>query len=106
LYEVYWTFVDAHGFNENWYAIKERKTNKNAKLEGNLLILQLIVDGLKLQPCRPSFVQARDAIMKADEVGFNGEHVCLLWKAFALRGLGYSAKTGGIEAFDLPQECN
>jgi len=105
LYEVYWSFVDAYGFNEDWYAIKEKKFGKEETLAGNLIILQLIVDGLKLQPCRPTFVDARDAIIKADETGFEGKHVCLLWTAFAKRGLGYSAKAGGIEAFDLPKEC-
>lgn len=105
LYEVYWTFVDALGFNPDWYVAKQKKIDRYVKLEGNIIILQLIVDGLKLQPCRPSFVDARNAIIKADEVGFQGEHVCLLWTAFAKRGLGYSAREGGNEAFDIPKEC-
>ena len=58
---------------------------------GNTLALQLIIDGLKLQPCRPSFFDARDAIIQADMVLTGGENTCLIWKAFAERGLGEDA---------------
>ncbi len=33
---------------------------------GNNLANQLIVDGLKLQPCSPGFVDGRNAILAAD----------------------------------------
>jgi extracellular elastinolytic metalloproteinase len=103
LYEVYWAIVNEHGFEADWYKIRERAEGK--KVAGNLRVMQLIVDGMKLQPCRPSFIDARNAILKADEVNFDGEHSCLLWKAFAKRGLGYSARADGREAFDLPESC-
>jgi extracellular elastinolytic metalloproteinase len=54
---------------------------------GNSLIVQLVVDGMKLQPCRPGFFEARDAIIQADMNLTGGENHCLLWKAFARRGL-------------------
>ena len=104
LYDVYWAFVDKYGFNEDWYSVTEDRKN-GRELAGNILIFQLVVDGLKLQPCRPNFLDARDAIIKADEVNFNGEHVCLLWKAFAKRGLGFDARKGGVDGFELPKEC-
>ncbi|KAJ3211733.1 Fungalysin/Thermolysin Extracellular metalloproteinase 5 [Dinochytrium kinnereticum] len=72
---------------------------------GNVLALQLVVDGLKLQPCYPSFVDARDAILLADEALTKGENACIIWGAFARRGLGAGAKAGGREAFDLPKKC-
>jgi extracellular elastinolytic metalloproteinase len=50
---------------------------------------------MKLQPCRPSFFDARDAIIEADRVLTDGENVCLLWKGFAKRGLGYDAEVQG-----------
>ena len=31
------------------------------------MALQLVMTGLKLQPCSPGFVDGRDAILKADE---------------------------------------
>ncbi|KAI8812358.1 Fungalysin metallopeptidase-domain-containing protein [Cladochytrium replicatum] len=74
-------------------------------LAGNVRFLQLVVDGLKFQPCDPSFVDARDAILQADEVNFDGAHSCLLWKAFARRGLGKGARSGGRESVLVPAKC-
>lgn len=42
---------------------------------------------MKLQPCRPTILQARDAIFQADEQLTGGENSCVLWKGFADRGL-------------------
>ncbi|RKP10110.1 Fungalysin metallopeptidase-domain-containing protein, partial [Thamnocephalis sphaerospora] len=58
LYELYWNLVDKHGFTEDWYSASPK--------HGNTLALQLVIDGMKLQPCRPSFTNARDAILQAD----------------------------------------
>lgn len=74
-------------------------------LAGNIVMLQLVVDGMKLQPCNPSFIDARDAIIQADKINFEGKNACLLWSGFAKRGLGYTAKSGGKEKFDVPSEC-
>jgi extracellular elastinolytic metalloproteinase len=70
-----------------------------------VLALQLVVDGLKLQPCTPSFVDARDAILLAEKALTKGKNACVIWKSFARRGLGSSAKSGGIESFDVPKAC-
>jgi len=95
LWEAYWNFVDQYDFSTNWY-LGEGGNNK---------IMQDVVDGLKLQPCRPNFVQARDAILQADEVNFGGANYCLLWRGFARRGLGVDAAGGGVESFALPIGC-
>jgi len=57
----------------------------------------------------PSFTQARDAIILADQVNNQGANYGDLWRAFARRGLGFSAispdssdTAGVVEAFDLP----
>jgi hypothetical protein len=42
---------------------------------------------MKTQPCRPTLIQARDAILAADKALTDGENACLLWSAFASRGL-------------------
>lgn len=55
---------------------------------GNKLALRLVIDGLKLQPCYPSFVDARDAILLADQILTKGDNSCEIWSAFAKRGLG------------------
>ena len=59
------------------------------------IAVQLVLDGMKLQPCRPSFFDARDAIIAADRTLTGGENVCELWAGFASRGLGVDAKVEG-----------
>lgn len=77
---------------------------------GNNVALQLVIDGMKLQPALPSFLQARDAILQADVINNGGANLRALWTAFARRGLGLSAVDGGCastsvtEAFDLPAD--
>lgn len=77
---------------------------------GNNIALRLVMEGMKLQPCSPGFVDGRDAILLADEMLYNNAHRCAIWAAFARRGLGYSANQGsstnasdGSQAFDVPQ---
>ncbi|KAI8867101.1 hypothetical protein GQ42DRAFT_138996 [Ramicandelaber brevisporus] len=106
LYEVYWNLVDKHGWTDDWHSADIRY--------GNTLALQLVVEGMKLQPCRPSFVAARDAILLADRQLTGGENQCEIYKGFAKRGLGKGANIrgdlpwgGGIhtESFKLPAAC-
>jgi hypothetical protein len=61
---------------------------------GNYRAIKLVMEGLKNTPCNPGFVDARDAILAADQTLYNGVDVCTLWKVFARRGLGYSADEG------------
>ncbi|CAE6527032.1 unnamed protein product [Rhizoctonia solani] len=82
---------------------------------GNTLMLQLVILGMKLQPCRPSFFGARDAIILADQTLTGGENLCDLWAGFSSRGLGRDAAFipdhtpwgGGehIDGFAVPKEC-
>lgn len=62
---------------------------------GNTLITQLVISGMKLQPCRPGFFEARDAIIQADKVLTGGENECTLWAGFSERGLGPKAEVQG-----------
>lgn len=101
LWEVYWELVEAHGFNPDLAG--------DWTTGGNNLALQLVVDGLKLQPCSPGFVDVRDAILIADQALTGGVNACPLWTAFAKRGVGFSANQGSpnsngdnVAAFDLP----
>src|SRR5205085_12667980 len=57
-------------------------------LAGNNLILQLVTDGMKLAPANPNFLQARDAIVQADQVFTGGANRDDLCAAFAKRGMG------------------
>lgn len=76
---------------------------------GNDLMMQLVTDGMKLDPGTPNFLQARDSILQADLVMNGGANLDDLWTAFARRGCGYSATSpsgstsdGVVEAFDTP----
>ncbi|MCW5980904.1 MAG: M36 family metallopeptidase [Bryobacteraceae bacterium] len=75
---------------------------------------QLVMDGLKFTPCRANMIEARDAIMRADQTKYSGEHRAKLWEVFARHGMGYSAdgydgvfyevSTVFTAAYDLPPE--
>jgi len=100
LFTVFWDMKDEFGFDPDWY----KGTGGNNALHKN------VVDGNKLQPCNPNFIQARDAIMAADDVNFGGRHKCTMWKGFAARGVGFRATSNGntrpvVEDFTLPPEC-
>lgn len=104
LWEMYWNLVESDGFSTDFYA--------GHATSGNNLALQLVVDGLSMQPCSPGFIDGRDAIFAADTALTGGINHCDIWEAFAKRGLGFSASQGssfstsdGTEAFDLPLEC-
>ncbi|KCV72808.1 hypothetical protein H696_00386 [Fonticula alba] len=75
----------------------------------NNRFMQNLVDGLKIQPCNPTFTEARDAILLADQVNYNGANTCAYWRGFARRGLGQNAtapETGPVtEDFTVPLEC-
>jgi hypothetical protein len=102
LWDLTWDLIDEYGFDPDI---------KNGT-GGNNIALQLVMDGLKLQPCSPGFVDGRDAILEADQLANAGANRCIIWRAFAKRGLGESAdqgstssKSDGTEAFDVPLDC-
>jgi extracellular elastinolytic metalloproteinase len=101
LYEVYWRMVEKSGFTSDF--------NESPRRHGNTRFLQILVDSLKLLPCRPTFVMARNAFLYADSMTFDGLYYCEIWRGFAVRGLGESANDGRrkrIEnAFDVPRVC-
>ncbi len=105
MYEVFWNIVDEHGFTPKWFEHSRKKSRKSKNNYGNMMFLQNLVDGLKLQPCFPTFIDARDAILLADKINYKEINICLIWKAFAKRGLGVNAKAGGEEDFEVPLKC-
>lgn len=89
-------------------------TGKLVPKHGNTLMMQLVVDSMKLLPCRPSFFDARDALIAADHTLTGGTNYCELWTGFAERGLGPDAVVdieipwgGGtrIDDFEIPGDC-
>ena len=103
LWEMTWELISVYGFDPDLY-------NGTG---GNNIAMQLVIDGLKLTPCNPGFVDGRDAILQADQLVYGGANQDLIWAAFARRGLGASADQGSstsrsdqTEAFDLPVDDN
>lgn len=92
LWEMTWGIIDEHGMSA-----------------GFDIAMNLVNEGMRLQPCSPGFVDGRNAILAADAALYGGENQCIIWTAFAKRGLGFSASQGssnsttdGTQAFDMP----
>lgn len=61
---------------------------------GNSVALKLVIEGLRLQPCGPGFIDGRNAILKADTMFFGAQYSCAIIEAFARRGMGIGASQG------------
>lgn len=102
LWDVYWAMTDLYGFDANF-----RNVNS-----GNGKAIRLVLDAMKIQPCTPGFLDARDAVLAADRADFAGANQCLIWDAFARRGMGYNAvqgtsasKTDNVEGYEPSPFC-
>lgn len=102
LWDMYLNLVEKHGFDPDFI-------NGTG---GNNIALQLVIDGMKLQPCGPTFLDTRDAMLLADQVNNDSANQCEIWDAFARRGMGVDAFDGGssssldvVNGFELPAEC-
>jgi hypothetical protein len=100
LFEGYWNMVNKNGFDIAF------RTNPDGN-RGNNMFLKDVITGMKLQPCNPTFVQARDAILQADQQLFNGANRCELMRGFAKRGMGANAQNNGqfVDDFTIPPGC-
>ncbi|KAF8751455.1 Fungalysin metallopeptidase (M36) [Rhizoctonia solani] len=100
-HEIYASLINKLGFSTN--------KNESTGTAGNIVALHLFIDSLKLQPCNPTFITARDAIIQADANRYGGANKCALWAAFAKRGLGSISTKGATEtrrdSTTLPSGC-
>ena len=85
LWDLHWKYVEKYGYSSD---VMANTTN------GSTRVLQLVTNGLKLQPANPNFTEGRDAILAAEMATTNGEDKCMIWKVFAKRGLGLNASGG------------
>ncbi len=86
LWEMTWGLIQQDGINTNFF-------NPNG-VGGNSVAMKLVVEGMRTQPCNPGFLDARNAILTADQNLYGGAHLCTIWAAFAKRGMGFSALQG------------
>ncbi|KAI9501722.1 Fungalysin metallopeptidase-domain-containing protein [Coemansia spiralis] len=101
LYEVMWSLIDSNGISGDLF---DHDLSK-----GNSIMLQILLNGMKLQPCNPSFIDARNAILQAERTLSRGKNECAIWHGFSKRGLGVGAffnNTAHTEDYSVPQECN
>ena len=60
---------------------------------GGRLADTLVLRGLQIGPCNPSYVDSRDAILLADRELTGGENQAIIWRAFASHGVGLAARS-------------
>ncbi|MDH5373298.1 MAG: M36 family metallopeptidase, partial [Acidimicrobiia bacterium] len=107
--------TQVHRTGELWanalWNMRMRLTYKWGFATGDATANKLVIDGMKLSPNDPTFLDGRDSILMADVANNAGVNQCLIWDAFAKMGMGASAVTtdvfdiNPIEAFDLPAGC-
>ncbi|KAH6587608.1 hypothetical protein BASA50_011212 [Batrachochytrium salamandrivorans] len=97
LWDVYWSLVAKHRFSSNLYDASQSA--------GNVVAMNIIMGGMTLQPCNPTFLSARNAIIAADASYYDGANRCEIIRAFAKRGLGAEATGSRTNDFSLPSEC-
>lgn len=86
LWDLTWAYIDKYGFDPDLY-------NGTA---GNNKVMQLVMEGLKLQGCNPDFIDGRNGLLAADTALSGGADQCLIWEVFAARGMGVAASRGDL----------
>ena len=103
LWDMTWDLIDKHGLNPNVYGAWDTGGNNRA--------IQYVIDGLKMQGCQPTLLQAARAIIAAAGELDAGADYCTVYASFARRGFGWSAVDGTTnrndndEAFDTDPAC-
>ncbi|HEX7278787.1 MAG TPA: M36 family metallopeptidase [Solirubrobacterales bacterium] len=92
-------YTKVHNNGEIWCAAL-MELNRNI---GEKLAIEIVIDGMKLTPANPTYLQARDAILSAldakavadewDEA-LRAERKDQAWRAFAKYGMGVDAQSG------------
>ncbi|HEV2884758.1 MAG TPA: M36 family metallopeptidase [Pyrinomonadaceae bacterium] len=94
-----------HRDGEVWAAtLWDLRTTLGATITDNI-----VLNGMKFTPNRPSFLNARDGILQADQNLNGGANRCAIWTVFARHGMGVSAVgndgTTHTAASDVPADC-
>ncbi|MET0760676.1 MAG: T9SS-dependent M36 family metallopeptidase [Flavobacterium sp.] len=95
LWDLTWAYINKYGFDANIYT----------GTGGNNKIMRLVIDALKLQPCSPTFVEYRIALIAADFATTGGQDSCLINEVFRRRGMGLNASSGSrTDAMDQVED--
>ncbi len=105
---------EVHAIGEVWCSalleVRARLINRLGWAAGNQLALQLVTDGMKLDPVIPTFIQGRNSILAANFGSINASAATEadIWRGFAARGVGFGASAVGpnsssvVESFEVP----
>jgi hypothetical protein len=58
---------------------------------GNPRSVQIVTDGMKLDPANPTMIDARNSILAANCAGFAGANELNIWQGFSVHGMGFRA---------------
>lgn len=81
LWDMTWDLIDLEGYDNNQYT----------GTGGNNIAMALVIEGLKNTANNPGYVSGRNGILQADQDLYGGQYNCLIWDAFARRGVGVDA---------------
>ncbi|MDT7604876.1 MAG: hypothetical protein QOF61_2873, partial [Acidobacteriota bacterium] len=96
---------EVHNDGEVWAAaLWDLRTQLGAAITD-----RIVLNGMKFTPTRPSFLNARDGIIQADQNLNAGANRCAIWAVFARHGMGVSAVgndgTTHTAASNVPTDC-
>ena len=94
---------EVHDDGEIWsgtlWDLRAAMIKKHGKARGLDRAMRLVFDGMAMQPRLPDMLDARDAILRANQVRYKGADAALIWNVFAKRGMGRSARS--VDANDV-----
>lgn len=97
---------EVHNDGEIWatvlWGLRTKLQQKYGTAPGKAQAEQLIVDGMKDTVTTPSFLDARNGILAADQTDNAGANRCLIWESFAIRGMGVNASSSGDQSTVTP----
>jgi hypothetical protein len=106
------TLAEVHNVGELWAATlwDVRNGVNGVNGVGDAITQQLVVSGMKLTPCNPNMLNARDAIIQADANLNAGANKCKIWAAFAHRLMGTGAVSSTtasqiVTSTTVPADC-
>jgi subtilisin-like proprotein convertase family protein len=103
------TMIEVHDAGEIWAAtLFDVRTRLGAAITE-----RIVVQGMKLTPCNPTMLQARDGIIAADAQLNNGANRCEIFRAFAARQMGsgasspnHNSTTAVVLSTAIPADCD
>lgn len=99
-----------HNQGEVWCSslveVRAKMIEKYGFADGSTRTLQMVTDGMKLDPIDPTQLDGRDSILAANCAGFAGGDELEIWDAFRIRGAGFRASISGLRVTESFEKVN